>query len=58
VLATRFGVFATEMVHRGECREDGGAAGNRIVRRPPRGGDLEAQELDMDIYGIAREFFG
>jgi 6-phosphofructokinase 1 len=58
VLATRFGVFATEMVHRGEFGKMAGLAGNRIAAIPLAEATSKLKTVDMEIYGIAKEFFG
>jgi 6-phosphofructokinase 1 len=58
VLATRFGVFATEMVHRGEFGKMAALQGNRIVAVPLAEATSKLKTVDMDIYGIAKEFFG
>ena len=58
VLATRFGVFATEMVHRGEFGKMAALQGNRIVAVPLAEATSKLKTVDMDIYRIAKEFFG
>ena len=58
VLATRFGVFATEMVHRGEFGKMAALQGNRIVAVPLAEATSKLKTVDMDIYAIAKEFFG
>jgi phosphofructokinase-like protein len=58
VLATRFGVFATEMVHRGEFGKMAALQGNRIVAVPLLEATSKLKTVDMGIYGIAKEFFG
>jgi len=58
VLATRFGVFATDMVHRGEFGKMAGLSGNRIVAVPLAEATSKLKTVDMEIYGIAKEFFG
>ena len=58
VLATRFGVFATEMVHRGEFGKMAALQGSRIVAVPLAEATSSLKTVDMDIYGIAKEFFG
>ncbi len=58
VLATRFGVFATEMVHRGEFGKMAALQGTRIVAVPLAEATSTLKTVDMDIYGIAKEFFG
>ena len=58
VLATRFGVFATEMVHRGEFGKMAALQGNQIVAVPLSEATATLKTIDMGIYGIAKEFFG
>ncbi|MEW6720839.1 MAG: ATP-dependent 6-phosphofructokinase [Thermodesulfobacteriota bacterium] len=58
VLATRFGVFATEMVHRGEFGKMAGLQGNRIVAVPLAEATSRLKTVDPEMYGIAKEFFG
>ncbi|HZW36314.1 MAG TPA: 6-phosphofructokinase, partial [Candidatus Deferrimicrobiaceae bacterium] len=58
VLATRFGIFATEMVHRGEFGKMAALQGNRIVAVPLAEATSHIKTVDMDLYAIAEEFFG
>jgi len=58
VLATRFGIFATEMVHRGEFGKMAALQGDRIVAVPLAEATSKLKTVDMGIYGIAKEFFG
>jgi len=58
VLATRFGIFATEMVHRGEFGKMAGLQGSRITAVPLAEATSRLKTVDMEIYGIAKEFFG
>jgi phosphofructokinase-like protein len=58
VLATRFGVYATEMVHRGEFGKMAALQGNQIVAVSLAEATATLKTVDMDIYGIAKEFFG
>ena len=58
VLATRYGVFATEMVHRGEFGNMAALQGNRIVSIPLAEATAKLKTVDMDIYDIAKGFFG
>jgi len=58
VLATRFGVFATEMAHRGEFGMMAGLQGNAIVPVPLAEATAQPKTVDMGIYHIAEEFFG
>ncbi|HSQ53817.1 MAG TPA: 6-phosphofructokinase, partial [Candidatus Bathyarchaeia archaeon] len=58
VLATRFGVFATEMAHRGEFGMMAGLQGKEIVPVPLADATAQPKTVDMGIYHIAEEFFG
>ena len=58
VLATRFGVFATEMVHRGEFGMMAALQGSRIVPVPLAEATSKLKTVDMDLYAIAEGFFG
>ncbi len=58
VLATRFGVFATEMAHRGEFGQMAALQGNRIVAVPLADATSKLKTVDTEIYDIAKEFFG
>jgi len=58
VLATRFGVFATEMVLQGEFGKMAALQGNKIVAVPLAEATSKLKTVDMGIYGIAKEFFG
>ena len=58
VLATRYGVFATEMVHRGEFGKMAALQGNRIVSVPLAEATSKLKTVDMDLYAIAEGFFG
>ena len=58
VLATRFGIFATEMVHRGEFGKMAALQGNRIVAVPLAEATAQIKTVDMGLYAIAEEFFG
>jgi len=58
VLATRFGIFATEMVHRGDFGKMAALQGNRIVPVPLSEAIARIKTVDMDLYAIAEEFFG
>ena len=58
VLATRYGVFATEMAHRGEFGKMAALQGNRIVAVPLAEATAVTKTVDMEIYGIAETFFG
>jgi 6-phosphofructokinase 1 len=58
VLATRFGIFATEMVHRGEFGKMAALQGSRIVAVPLAEATAQIKTVDMALYAIAEEFFG
>ncbi len=58
VLATRYGVFATEMAHRGEFGMMAALQGNRIVSVPLAEATSKSKTVEMGIYHIAEEFFG
>jgi len=58
VLATRFGICATEMVHRGEFGKMAALQGSRITAVPLSEATSKLKTVDMEIYGIAKEFFG
>jgi len=58
VLATRYGVFATEMVHRGEFGKMAALQGNRIVSVPLAEATSKLKTVDMELYAIAEGFFG
>jgi 6-phosphofructokinase 1 len=58
VLATRYGIFATEMVHKGEFGRMAALQGNRIVSIPLAEATSKIKTVDMDLYAIAEEFFG
>ena len=58
VLATRFGVFATEMAHRGEFGKMAALQGSRIVPVPLAEATAQSKTVEMGIYHIAEEFFG
>ena len=58
VLATRYGIHATEMVHRGEFGKMAALQGNRIVAVPLAEATAKEKTVDMIVYSIAEEFFG
>ena len=58
VLATRYGVFATEMVHRGEFGKMAALQGNRIVAIPLAEATAKLKTVDMELYALAEGFFG
>ena len=58
VLATRYGIFATEMAHRGEFGKMAALQGNRIVAVPLAEATAKEKTVDMGLYAIAEEFFG
>jgi 6-phosphofructokinase 1 len=58
VLATRFGIYATEMAHRGEFGKMAALQGSAITAVPLSEATSKLKTVDMEIYGIAKEFFG
>jgi 6-phosphofructokinase len=58
VLATRFGVFATEMAHRGEFGKMAGLQGKDIVPVPLAEATAQPKTVNMGLFQIAEEFFG
>ncbi len=58
VLATRYGVFATEMVHRGDFGKMAALQGNRIVAIPLAEATASLKTVDMEFFAIAESFFG
>jgi phosphofructokinase-like protein len=58
ILATRFGVFATEMAHSGEFGKMAGLQGKEIVAVPLAEATARAKTVNMGLFQIAEEFFG
>lgn len=58
VLATRYGVFATEMAHSGEFGKMAALRGREIVAVSLAEATSRSKTVDMGIYHIAEEFFG
>ncbi len=58
VLATRFGVYATDMVHQGDYGKMAALQGNRIVAVPLAEATSKLKTVDPEIYNMAKEFFG
>ncbi len=58
VLATRFGIAATDLVHKKEFGRMVALSGNKIVDVPVEAGVGELKTLDLDLYEIAEVFFG
>ncbi len=58
VLATRFGIFASEMVSRGVFGKMAALSGDRIISVPLEEAVSETKTVNLDIYRIAQEFFG
>ncbi len=58
VLATRFGVYATDMVHQGDYGKMAALDGNRIVAVPLSVATSKLKTVDPEIYNMAKEFFG
>jgi ATP-dependent phosphofructokinase / diphosphate-dependent phosphofructokinase len=58
VLATRFGVMATDLVHQKKFGRMVALSGNKIVDVPIEAGVDSLKTLDMDLYKVAEVFFG
>jgi len=58
VLATRFGVYATDMVHQGDYGKMAALQGNRIVAVPLSEATSKLKTVDPELYNLAKEFFG
>ncbi|MBE0602847.1 MAG: 6-phosphofructokinase [Deltaproteobacteria bacterium] len=58
VLATRYGVHATDMVHQGDYGKMAALDGNRIVSVPLSVATSKLKTVDPEIYNMAKEFFG
>ena len=58
VLATRYGVFATEMVHRSEFGKMAALQGKEIVAVPLAEATSKSKTVDMEIFHTAEGFFG
>ena len=58
ILATRFGVYATDMVKKGEFGMMAALKGNRIESVPLAEAVKQPKTVDMGIYKIAEVFFG
>ncbi len=58
ILATRFGVFAMDLVHKGEYGKMAALKGNDIVAVDIADAVSELKRVDMRIYEIASIFFG
>jgi len=58
VLGTRFGVHAVELVLQGRFGHMVSLQGNKIVSVPIEQGTETLKILDMDLYNIAKIFFG
>lgn len=58
VLATRYGVFAAEMVHRGDFGKMAALRGNEIVAIPLSEVAGRLKTVDMGLYALASTFFG
>ncbi|HEY9871630.1 MAG TPA: ATP-dependent 6-phosphofructokinase [Candidatus Obscuribacterales bacterium] len=58
VLATRFGIAATDLVHQKKFGRMVALSGNKIVDVPVEAGVGELKTLDLDLYKIAEVFFG
>ena len=58
MLATRFGVYATDMAHQGDYGKMAALQGNRIVAVPLAEATSKLKTVDPEIYNMAKEFFG
>ncbi len=58
VLGTRFGVKAYELVKAGNFGQMASLRGNQIVGVPLEEATAELKTLDLDLYDIAKSFFG
>jgi 6-phosphofructokinase 1 len=58
VLATRFGVAAVDLVARGDFGKMVALQGTRIVAVPLADAVVKLKTLDMELYEIAKTFFG
>lgn len=58
VLATRFGVFAAELVEKGKFGYMAALKGNEIVAVSLEQAVGELKTIDMDLYKVAETFFG
>lgn len=58
VLATRFGIAAIDMVHKGEFGRMVSLKGNRITSVPLREVVGKRKTVDLELYDIASVFFG
>ncbi|MFA5038750.1 MAG: ATP-dependent 6-phosphofructokinase [Candidatus Omnitrophota bacterium] len=58
VLGTRFGIKAVELVEKKQFGQMVSLAGTKIVAVPLERGVEKLKTIDMDLYGIAQEFFG
>jgi len=58
VLATRFGVMATDLVHQKKFGRMVALSGNKVVDVPIEAGVDSLKTLDMDLYKVAEVFFG
>jgi len=58
VLATRFGVQAADMVHRGEFGKMASLRGNQIVAVPLTEATANLKTVDPGLYSVAEVFFG
>jgi len=58
VLATRFGVQAADMVHKGEFGKMASLRGNQIVSVPLTEATAQLKTVDPALYSVAEVFFG
>ena len=58
VLATRYGVFAADLVARGDFGKMAALRGNEIVAVPLAEAVRELKTIDRDLFELASVFFG
>jgi len=58
VLATRFGVQAADMVHKGEFGKMASLRGNQVVSVPLTEATAQLKTVDPALYSVAEVFFG
>jgi len=58
ILGTRFGIKAVELVKNKKFGKMAALSGNQIIAVPLEDAVKELKTVDMDLYNIAKEFFG
>jgi 6-phosphofructokinase 1 len=58
VLATRFGVHASDMAHQGDFGKMAALVGNNIVSIPLSEATSKLKTVDPELYNLAKYFFG